>query len=223
MKNRDMTVVIPALNEENTIASVLDATLKVTDEIIVVDDGSSDRTSLIVGEYRDRHRGVRLLRHHTRKGKGCALRNALEHVRTDLVGLQDADLEYPPENLVLLTEQGDYKMIIGQRTMVMTDLYRQVSLTSFAANKMFAHLAGVPDVFSGQRVLQTDFMRSLNLRSDGFEIETELTLKALRRQAPILFVPVGYHPRTKEQGKKINFMDFLKISAMYVRLQVSPA
>ena len=66
-------------------------------------------------------------------------------------------------------------------------------------------------------------MRSLNLRSDGFEIETELTLKALRRQVPILFVPVGYHPRTKEQGKKINFMDFLKISAMYVRLQVSPA
>lgn len=221
--NQEMTVVIPALNEENTIASVLDETLKVTEKIIVVNDGSTDRTASIVGAYREQHQGIRLLSHATRQGKGVALRHALDYVDTPLVGLQDADLEYPPTNLTLLTaESGENKMVIGQRTMVMTDFYRSVSLGSFMANKMFAHLAGVPDVFSGQRVLHTEFMQSLDLKSNGFEIETELTLKALRRKAPILFVPVGYHPRTKEQGKKINFMDFLKISAMYAKLQVSP-
>lgn len=220
---KKMTVIIPALNEENTIGDVLDETLKVSDDIIVVNDGSTDRTAEIVGSYRDRTNKVRMLTHPHRLGKGVALRHALDHVRTPLVALQDADLEYPPENLALLAESADYKMVIGQRTMVMTDFYRSVSLSSFLANKMFAHLAGVPDVFSGQRVLQTEFMRSLDLKSDGFEIETELTLKALKRKASILFVPVGYHPRTKEQGKKINFIDFLKISTMYVKLQVNPA
>ena len=220
---KDMTVVIPAMNEESTIASVLDETLKVTDDIIVVDDGSTDRTSFIVESYAARHDGIRLLRHATRKGKGFAIRNALNSVRTNLVGLQDADLEYPPENLRLLKREDNYKMVIGQRTMVMTDFYRSVSLSSFVANKMFAHLTGVPDVFSGQRVLDTEFMRSLNLKSDGFEIETELTLKAIKSNASILFVPVGYHPRTKEEGKKINFMDFIKISLMFVKVQVRPA
>lgn len=221
---KDMTVVIPALNEENTIAGVLDDTLKVTDHIIVVNDGSNDRTEQIVAEYHERHRNVRLLTHATRQGKGVALRHALDYVRTPLVGLQDADNEYPPENLAVLAEQDEeYKMIIGQRTMITTDLYRSVSIGSFMANKMFAHLAGVPDVFSGQRVLDADFMKSLNLRSDGFEIETEMTFKALKRNAPIMFVPVAYHPRTREQGKKINFFDFLKISSMYVRLQVGAA
>lgn len=220
---KDMTVIIPALNEENTIAQVLAETMKVSDNIIVVNDGSTDNTSKIVREFSETTQKVRLLIHPRRMGKGIALRNALDHVRTPLVALQDADLEYPPENLSLLAQEEDYSMVIGQRTMVMTDFYRNVSLGSFLANKMFAHLTGCPDVFSGQRILQTDFMKSLDLQSNGFEIETELTLKALRRKAPILFVPVGYSPRTREQGKKINFMDFLKISTMYARIQVSPA
>lgn len=112
-------------------------------------------------------------------------------------------------------------MVIGQRTMVITDFYRSVPLSSFAANKIFAHVSGVPDVFSGQRVLNTKFMRSLNLQSNGFEIETEMTFKALKRKAPIRFIPVEYYPRTKQQGKKIHFLDFVKISTMYLRLQLA--
>ncbi len=217
----DMTVLIPALNEEATIGNVLDETLKVTDDIIVINDGSTDHTAAIVESYTTNHRGVHLLTHTSCQGKGFALRNALKDVRTELVGLQDADLEYSPKHLQTLINNGAFNMIIGQRTMVMTDFYRSISVGSFLANKMFAHLAGVPDVFSGQRVLQTEFMCSLDLKSNGFEIETELTLKSLRRKASILFVPVEYKPRTKEEGKKINFTDFLKISAMYARLQVS--
>lgn len=219
--NQDVTVIIPALNEANTIAEVLDETLKVTDQIIIVNDGSTDATADIVTDYRDRHAGITLLHHASRQGKGTAVRHALGYVKTPLVALQDADLEYPPENIALLMKGPEYDMVIGQRTMVMTDFYRNVSLGSFVANKIFAHLTGAPDVFSGQRVLRTEFMKSLNLVSAGFEVETELTLKAIKRNAPVLFVPVGYSPRSTEQGKKINFLDFLKISAMYAKIQAS--
>lgn len=217
MSLENTTAIIPALNEESSIGRVLEETLKVCPNVIVVDDGSTDRTAEIVrGGYRE----VTLLRHDERRGKGAAVRYALEKTKTPYVALQDADCEYPPNNLALLAEAGMCDMVVGQRTMVVTDFYRQVSLGSFTANKIFAHLAGVPDVFSGQRILRTDFMRSLDLRSNGFEIETEMTFKAIKRKASILFVPVGYHPRTKAEGKKICFRDFLKISAMYCKLSL---
>jgi glycosyltransferase involved in cell wall biosynthesis len=217
----NLTVIIPALNEENTIAEVLDQTLAVADKVIVVDDGSMDNTASIAAAYSVS--GVRVLSKPSRQGKGAAIRTALPYVDTPLVALQDADLEYPPANLIPLATASEHLMVIGQRTMVITDFYRTVPLSSFAANKIFAYVAGVPDVFSGQRVLHTKFMRSLNLQSNGFEIETEMTFKALKRKVPIKFIPVDYYPRTKEQGKKINFRDFMKISTMYLRLQFSAA
>lgn len=216
---QDLTVIIPALNEESTIAEVLSQTLTVTRNIIVVDDGSTDDTARIAAAYTSK--GVRLLSKPEREGKGAAILSALSLVDTPLVALQDADLEYPPTNLVPLATDTEHLMVIGQRTMVITDFYRTVPLSSFAANKIFAYISGVPDVFSGQRVLHTKFMRSLNLQSNGFEIETEMTFKALKRKVPIKFIPVDYYPRTKEQGKKINFRDFMKISTMYLRLQFS--
>lgn len=216
---RDLTVIIPALNEEKTIADVLTQTLAVTDRIIVVNDGSTDATARIAAAYAAK--GVLVLSKPERQGKGAAIRTALPYVETCLVALQDADLEYPPANIVPLSEDTEHLMVIGQRTMVITDFYRSVPLSSFAANKIFAHVSGVPDVFSGQRVLNTKFMRSLNLQSNGFEIETEMTFKALKRKAPIRFIPVEYYPRTKQQGKKIHFLDFVKISTMYLRLQLA--
>jgi len=218
---QNLTVIIPALNEESTIADVLAQTLLVTRNVIVVDDGSTDDTARIVAAYNSK--GVRLLSKPKREGKGAAIRTALHYVDTPMVALQDADLEYPPENIISLTQDADLMMVIGQRTMLLTDFYRTVPLSSFAANKIFAHVSGVPDVFSGQRVLNTRFMRSLNLQSNGFEMETEMTFKALKRKVPIKFIPVDYYPRTKEQGKKISFRDFMKISTMYLRLQFSAA
>lgn len=220
MDTNNVTVVIPALNEENSIARVLHKTLNVIGKVIVVDDGSTDRTAEIVKQD---FPSVLLIKHPSRRGKGAALRTALDHAETPFVALQDADDEYPPENLVILASQEGYDMVVGQRTMVVTDFYREVGVSSFVANKIFAHLAGVPDVFSGQRVLRTDFMRSLNLCSNGFEVETEMTFKSLRRGAKIQYVPVGYYPRTKEMGKKIGMSDFLKISGMYLRLSINGA
>lgn len=216
----DTTTIIPALNEESSIGHVLKETLKVCPNVIVVDDGSTDRTAEIV---RSEYPSVMLLQHDDRRGKGAAVRYALERTQTPYVALQDADCEYPPGNLALLADAGQCDMVVGQRTMVVTDFYRQVSMGSFTANKIFAHLAGVPDVFSGQRILNTEFMRSLDLRANGFEIETEMTFKAIRRRASVVFVPVGYHPRTKAEGKKICFKDFIKISAMYCKLSLQGA
>jgi glycosyltransferase involved in cell wall biosynthesis len=183
----------------------------------VVDDGSSDRTSLII---KSDFPSVQLLQHKVRKGKGAALRTALSSIDTPYIALQDADEEYPPENLVLLALQDGFDMVVGQRKMIMTDFYRQVEVPSFVANKIFAHIANVPDAFSGQRILRTDFMKSLDLQSNGFEVEMEMTIKSLYRGAKIKYVPIDYYPRTKEMGKKINILDFLKIVGMYLRLRM---
>ncbi len=107
------TTIIPALNEELSIGKVVEETLKVCPNIIVVDDGSTDKTAEII---RSAYPSVLLLQHTERRGKGAAVRHALEHTKTPFVAMQDADCEYPPCNLALLAEADMCDMVVGQRT-----------------------------------------------------------------------------------------------------------
>lgn len=220
MSKTNITVIIPALNESATILGVVEKCLQVTDHVIVVDDGSNDNTgALVAKEYPH----VRVMFHDRSKGKGSALLTALPHVNTPLVALQDADCEYDPLAILTLMAATPSDMVVGQRTMLMTDFYREVGICSFVANSVIARIIGSPDVFSGQRVLRTEFMRGMGLRSKGFEIETEMTIRAIDAKADIRYIPVSYSPRTKEMGKKIGSLDFLKILVMYARLKIAGA
>lgn len=213
-----VTVIIPVLNEATTVVAIISA-VRAADfpkRMIIVDDGSTDGTveaiESVAGE------DLQLLKNGRNYGKGYAVRRALEFVDTEYVALQDADLEYPPCGIkTLLDACRGQDMVVGLRTMVQSGIYTDIPLTSFVANKLFCWLMNVPDPFSGQRLLKTSWVKAQGLRANGFELETELTVKALRGNANISFVPVGYLPRSREEGKKIGFSDFLRILWVYSR------
>ena len=220
---RLVSILIAAYNEENFVGKTLEEVLSLPFEkqVIVVDDGSTDSTYSVLESFGS---DITLIKNVENRGKGYSLRKALDYAVGESVVIQDADGEYPPSNIEKLVERQkrvDVDMVVGMRMMDLVALYKDVSLTSFVANKLFVKLMGIPDVFSGQRLLKTDLARMMRLESDGFEIETEISLKALKFNASIEFVPIFYYPRRREEGKKIGLSDFLKISRYYLKFKLS--
>jgi len=214
----EISAIVPVYNEEATVDQVVNdlLDLHLFREIVVVDDGSSDSTALKLIPFFNR-KEVFILINHKNKGKGYSVLKGLQCVTAPYVVLQDADLEYPVSNLERLVKYFDYDMAVGVRRTNGQGIY-VVSAASFLANKMITKLMEVPDVMSGQRMLKTEFARSLKLKSERFELETEITLKALEKGAKIKFVPIDYYPRT--EGKKIGFLDFLKIFKTYLSFKL---
>jgi len=219
-----LTVVIPVYNEEDSIDSVLSTVvdLPFVHKAVVVNDGSTDRTAQILAPF-EKHDKVEVVHFPVNRGKGAAIKAALERIETRFVAFQDADLEYPPENLRRLYAAArilDADMVVGVRTMSWDEI-TGISLGSFIANKLIVRLTGCPDVFSGQRVVKMSFIREVGIESSGFEIETELTMKALLFGYEIAWERVSYLPRSRSEGKKIGFWDFVKIMKTYYRLRFS--
>lgn len=214
-----ISVIVPAYNEDASVGKVVSnlIALELFREIVVVDDGSNDFTALRFLPFLDRKEVVTLINHKNR-GKGYSVLKGLQRVTAPYVVLQDADLEYPVSNLEKLVEYLDYDMTVGVRNTNGQGIY-VVSAASFLVNKMITRLMKVPDVMSGQRMLRTEFARSLNLKAGRFEIETEMTLKALEKGAKIKFVPIEYYPRT--EGKKIGCLDFLKVFKTYLSFKIA--
>ena len=219
-----LSVVVPVYNEEHSIGRVLTTVLDLpfVDRVIVVNDGSTDRTGVILSSF-ERNRKVKLIHFPVNRGKGAAIKAALDFVKTEYVAFQDGDQEYPPENLRKLyaaARFSDADMVVGVRTMSWDEI-TGISLGSFIANKLIVKLTGCPDVFSGQRVVKMEFLRKVGLESSGFEIETELTMKAILLGYDVVWERVSYFPRSRSEGKKIGFLDFLKIMRTYYKLRFS--
>jgi len=210
-KLKNTTIIIPVYNEVNTIVEIITRCLAVAENIIIVDDCSNDGTKELVQK---KFPHVTLLSYDRHKGKGYALRFALKECNTDWVAFQDADLEYSPEALVSLQNIA-IEVAVGVRSLNLSDIYRKITIGSFLANKMFAYLLDTPDPFSAQRIIKTSIIKGLNLKSNGFQIETELTIKL--KKFNTVYGTVPYKPRTKDEGKKIGFKDFIKIIIIYIR------
>lgn len=218
-----VSIVIPARNEENTIAQLLarviavdTLTLGVSSEIVVVDDGSTDRTASIVEE---RFPQVRLIRTRPSGGKGAAVRLGLFHAQGDYLLVQDADLEYDPADYPrlfepLVTRQAP--VVYGSRFLrrrypekMLRANYVGNLLATCAVNLLYR--ARLSDLMTGYKVISVPLLRDLELSSCGFDICPELTAKILRRNVPIVEVPISYRGRTKKEGKKIAFKDGMRI------------
>lgn len=209
----EVTVLVPVLNEQETLAEVLDRVLGIPlrTQVIVIDDGSTDRTPQILADYADR---VTVLTNAQRGGKGNAIRKALPHAKGIATIVQDADLEYAPEeipNLVRPILDGRANVVYGSR--FTQGLPKGMALPNKVVNVLLAwavrvlYFRKVTDEATCYKAFRTDLLRRMNLQCCRFEFCPEVTAKSIRLGEPILEVPVSYVPRTKAAGKKIRWTD----------------
>ena len=229
----DLSVLMPVYNEQETIEEaiegVLAATLPVGDfELVVVNDGSSDRSREIL-DGRDWPENVRVFHHERNRGKGAAVRTALEHARGRYSLVMDADLEYDPRDLYALVEpllSGRAEVVFGTRAFQAHTAYGfwyvlgNKGLT-FIAN--FLYNCWLSDINACQKVLPTELFRSLDLREDGFTMESEMTAKLALRGVRIYEVPVVYAARSREEGKKLTALDGLRALMVLIRCRLAGA
>jgi len=224
-----LSIIIPAYNEERFIKEIITRVrkadlkkLKLTKEIIVVDDGSTDKTASIASKIT----GVKLIRHPKNFGKGTAIRTGLTHATGDIIFIQDADLEYNPAQIARVVAPIVHKktaVSYGSRYLDPTqkrrnkNFLRKVHKNAYylfylggRAITAFANLlynAKITDEATCYKAFRADVIKNLNLKCRRFEFCPEVTAKVSRRGLKIVEVPITYTPRSFEEGKKIKFRD----------------
>ena len=207
-----LSVIIPAFNEAQTIRQVVEAVKEVPidTEIIVVNDGSTDETSVILEQMRDAPK-LKILQCKENRGKGGAIRLGLEQVTGQFVVIQDADLELCPGDLIPILEalqKGIAKVVYGSRFL---NGKKRASLRTYVANRVLASFTNllyhvrITDEATCYKAFNTSLITNLNLIAQGFEFCPEVTAKVLRAGYHIHEVPISYFPRTKQGGKKLRF------------------
>jgi glycosyltransferase involved in cell wall biosynthesis len=214
-----LSVLIPAYNEEATLEEVIRrvSEINLDKEIIVVDDCSTDRTPEILSSLDAEE--LMVLTHRRNMGKGAAIRTALAAARGDVVVIQDADLEYDPQDfhkLVAPFLEEEAEAVYGVRSLdEQTWLMRLGNrFLTMVANLFYG--SDLQDMETCYKLIPRETMRSLDLRSDGFDIEAEITAKILKRGHRIRQVPIWYSPRTE---KKLTPLDGLPTLWALIRLR----
>jgi glycosyltransferase involved in cell wall biosynthesis len=206
-----LSVIMPCYNEATTLATILEKVRAVDldKQIICVDDNSADNTYEILCREAARDPNMLVIRHPTNRGKGAAVRSGLARATGEIVIVQDADLEYDPQDyyeLVRPIAEGRVNVVFGSRFMGRhTGMYFWNALgnkgLTFLTNLLFN--CWISDMETCYKVMRTDIMRDLRLESNDFRLEPEIAAKVLKRGERIFEVPVSYLGRTYEEGKKM--------------------
>jgi glycosyltransferase involved in cell wall biosynthesis len=224
-----VSILVPAYNEAGTVVSVLERVAEKVPfrtEVIVVDDGSTDATA----ELAEGVAGTIVIRQGANRGKGAAVRTGIERSTGDIVVIQDADLEYDPQDIPRLLDpltRGVADVVFGTRLRG-GEPQRAHLFWHYAGNKFLSLLTGVlynttlSDMEVGYKAFLGDLIRSIELVSDDFAIEPEMTAKLLRRNVRVYEVPISYYGRTFEEGKKITWRDGFTAVATLVRFRFGP-
>lgn len=208
-----LSIVIPVYNERETLPIIIDRINKVPvdKEIIIVDDNSNDGTKEYLERLNESH--IKTLFHTNNMGKGAAVRTAQAHITGDIVLIQDADLEYQPEDYPVLIkpfEDGYADVVIGSRFL---GTHRVFLVWHYFGNKLLTLLTNIlfntilTDMECGYKVFKTEIFKSITIKSNKFNLEPELTAKVFKRKYKIVEVPITYYGRDYNEGKKINWFD----------------
>ena len=222
-----LSILIPVFNEENTVKNMIDKVLSVNveKELIIIDDASTDGTMEVLYAFRN-NPVIKILRHERNMGKGCAIKTAIPHISGELSIIQDADLEYEPQEIPALMEpiiNGKADVVYGSRFLRPN---KNIYLTYYMGNKFLSLFISalffkrITDSYTCYKLFKTEILKKINISSSGFEMEAEITSKLLKYGYRILEIPISYNPRRIEEGKKICWKDAVKgiLKALSVRL-----
>lgn len=212
-----LSVIMPVFNERSTIAAIVRRveTSPVRKELIIVDDGSTDGTREIIQGIESATMPIVKVFHPANRGKGAAIRSGLEKARGDVIIIQDADLEYDPNDYVKILEpimSGRAKVVYGTRYWDPDNVprlylanYIATRLLTFMVNVLYG--ARITDESTCYKAFHRDVLKSITLKCERFEFCPEVTAKVARAGFKIVEVPIHYKGRTKEEGKKIGWRD----------------
>lgn len=206
------SIIIPVYNEEKTIEKILKKVLAspIEKEVIVVNDGSNDKTLKILGKYK---KEITYVSHQKNLGKGRAIRTGLKYASGEIVLIQDADLEYDPsdyQNLIKPIIEKKAKVVFGSRWLGKRRgkpslFYFGTQLLTWVTNLLYG--TKITDESCGYKVFETKLLKSLKLESKRFEFCPEVTAKLAKKGVQIAEVPIKYTPRSMSEGKKIKWRD----------------
>jgi glycosyltransferase involved in cell wall biosynthesis len=227
MQEKCLSVVIPVYNEEDTLATIVDRLLALPQllEIVIVDDCSTDKTAEILGRLNAEHGEIKAVRHDRNRGKTEALKTGFRLTRGRVVIVQDADLEYDPQEIpdvIAPILNGNADVVFGSRFLV-RKATRVLYFYHYLGNKLLTFLSNLAtninltDVETCYKAFDGNIIRQMKINSHGFGFEIEVTAKVAKLKCAIYETPISYYGRTYEQGKKITAWDGVAAAYYIVR------
>ena len=214
---KKISIIVPVFNEIKTLEEVIERLQKVPmcgleKEIIIVDDYSTDGTRELIKDYEGMYK---VFYHDYNQGKGAAIRTGLSHVTGDIMVIQDADLEYDPadyDDLIKLIIEGKADVVYGSR-LSGGKPSRSFMFTHLLGNKLLTFITNLlynttlTDMETCYKAFRTDFIKGIEIKSDRFDFEPEITAKVLKRHPRLYELPISYYGREYSEGKKITWKD----------------
>ncbi len=227
MQDRCLSVVVPVYNEESTLAAIVEKLLKLPCllEIVIVDDCSTDETAAILKRLSAEHGEIKAARHDRNRGKTEALKTGFQLTCGEIVIVQDADLEYDPQDIpevIAPILNGHADVVFGSRFLV-RKATRVLYFYHFLGNKLLTFLSNLAtninltDVETCYKAFRGDIIRQMKINSGGFGFEIEVTAKVAKLKCAIYETPISYYGRTYEEGKKITAWDGVAAAYYIVR------
>jgi len=222
-----LSIIIPAYNEKNTILNVLDMLEKVVlpndmnKEIIIVDDGSNDGTADILKSIGEKYK---IIYQSKNEGKGSAIRQGLKEVSGDIIMIQDADLEYSPDDIPALLKpilQDNVFVVYGSRFMHAGHVprYRIYYLGNKLLSSLFSIIYGqkIIDIETCYKLMRAEVLNGITITSNRFNFEPEITAKIVKQGYVIKELPISYNSRSFKEGKKIGWKDGISAIITMIR------
>ncbi len=220
-----LTVLLPIFNEEATLQLLLDKLLSIDPgvpfEVVAVNDASSDRSGEILANCHDPR--LTVITHLSNRGKGAAVQTALASARGDVTVIQDADLEYDPEQLRALIAPvvaGETDVVYGSRFLgSVSDMRRRNRMANHALTWLtrLLYRTTITDMETCYKVIRRDIIADLHVEAQRFDMEPEITARLIRRGHHILELPIAYEGRTHDDGKKIGYADGIEAVVTLIR------